>query len=81
MTIEKKKILINSFFDSQFNYCPLLWMFHCRKNNTKINNMHERCLQLIYSDKRPSYEELLEKNGSVSIHHKNIPTCNRNVQS
>lgn len=41
-------------------------------NNTKINNVHERCLQLIFSDQRSSYEELLEKNGSVSIHHRNI---------
>ena len=28
--------------------------------------------QLIYSDKKSSYENLLEKNNSVSIHHKNI---------
>ena len=34
--------------------------------------MHERCLRLIYSDKKPSYENLLEKDNSVSIEHKNI---------
>ena len=43
-TIEKKKVLMNSFFDSQFNYCPLVCMYHSRRNNTKINNLHERCL-------------------------------------
>ena len=63
---------MNSFFDSEFNYCPLLWMSHILKNNTKINNVHEWCLRLIYSDKRSSYEELLEKIGSVSIQHRNI---------
>lgn len=47
-----KKILMNSFFDSQFNYCSFVWMFHSRKDNTMINNVHEWCLQLIYSDKR-----------------------------
>ena len=52
MTIEKKKVLINSFFNSQFNYCPLVWMCHSRRNNTKINNLHERCLRLINSDKK-----------------------------
>ena len=36
MTIKKKNILINSFCDSQFNYCPLVWMFQSRKNNTNI---------------------------------------------
>ena len=37
----------NSKFTSQFNYCPRAWMFHNRKLNTKINRLHERCLQLI----------------------------------
>ena len=32
----------------------------------------ERCLQLIQNDKLSSYEELLEKDGSVSAHHRNI---------
>ena len=57
MTVEKKDS--HEFFFSM--------MFHSRKNNTKINNVHEKCLGLIYSDKRSS----LEKNGSVSTHHRN----------
>ena len=55
----KKKIVMNSFFDAQFNYCPLTWMLHSRKK--KIKHLHERCLRLIYSDKESSYENLLEK--------------------
>ena len=47
-------------------------MCHSRVNNTKINNLHERCLRLIFSDKKSSYEELLEKDRSVSVHHMNI---------
>ena len=47
-------------------------MLHSRKNNNKIKHLHERCLRLIYSDKKSSYENLLEKDNSVSIHHKNI---------
>ena len=72
MTLEKKKIIMNSFFNTQFNYCPLIWMLHSRKNNNKIKPLHERCLRLIYSDKKSSYEKLLEKDGSVSRHHRNI---------
>ena len=34
--------------------------------------MKERCLRLIQNDKRSSYEELLEKDGSVSVDHRNI---------
>ena len=72
MSVEKKKILINSFFNAQFNYCPLVWMLHSRRNNNIIRNLHERCLRLVYNDKNSSYEELLTKDGSVSIHHGNI---------
>ena len=34
--------------------------------------MKERCLRLIQNDKRSSYEELLEKDGSASVDHRNI---------
>ena len=72
MTLEEKEIVMNSFFNAQFNYCPLIWMLHSRKNNNKIKHLHERCLRLIYSDKKSSYGNPLEKDNSVSIHHKNI---------
>ena len=51
MAIEKKKVLINFFFDPQFNYCPLVWMCHRLRNNTKINDFHERYIRLTYSAK------------------------------
>ena len=57
---------------SQFRYCPLVWMCHSHANNNKINRFHERCLQIVYMDKRSSFNELLEKDGSVSIHMGNI---------
>ena len=47
-------------------------MFHSRKHNNKIKHLHERCLRVIYSDEKSSYEHLLEKDNSDSIHHKNI---------
>ena len=63
---------MNSFFNAQFNYCPLIWMLHSRKNNNKIKHLHERCLRLNYRDKKSSFKNLLEKDNLVSIHHKNI---------
>ena len=47
-------------------------MCHNRTYNNKLNRLHERCLQLIYCDKRSFFEDLLEKDNSVSIHHKNL---------
>ena len=72
MDLEKKKILINAFFNAQFSYCPLTWMFHSRNLNSKINRMHEKCLRIVYNDNTSSYKELLEIDNSVSVHHRNI---------
>ena len=47
-------------------------MCHSRENNNKINRLHERCLRIIYNDKRSSFNALLEKDGSVSIYERNI---------
>ena len=38
MSLLKTKILMNSFFNSQFSYCPLIWIFHSRIINNKINH-------------------------------------------
>ena len=72
MNLSKKKKLVSSFFNSQFNYCPLIWMFHSRIINNKINRLHERCLRLLYGDKSSSFEKLLEQDKSVTIHTRNL---------
>ena len=72
MDIRKRKLLLNAFFNAQFNYCLLIWMLHSRCNNNKIKYFHGRCLRLIYNDKSSSYEELSQKDGSIPIHHKSI---------
>ena len=60
MSLSKKKILMKSFFNYQFSHCPLIWMFHSRTMNNKINRLHERYMRLIYGDKTSYFEELLE---------------------
>ena len=65
---------MNSFFTSQINYCPLVWMFHSRTMNNKINHLHERCLCIVYSDKTSSFEKPLETDRSVPIHIRNLQT-------
>ena len=70
---EDKLILImKTFIRSQFNYCPLVWMFHNRTLNNKINKLHERALRIAYKDDNSSFQELLDKDNSVTIHHKNL---------
>ena len=35
MNPEKKRLIMNIFFSSQFDYCPLTWMFRNRSLNHK----------------------------------------------
>ena len=72
MNVSKKRIIMKSFIEWQFGYCPLIWMLHSRGLNNKINRIHERALRITYNDKSSSYSELLTKDRSVTIHHRNI---------
>ena len=72
MSLEKHRIVMKTFIESQFNYCPLTWMFHSQTFNNKINRLHERALRIVYSDFKSSFEGLLMKDNSFSIHERNI---------
>ena len=57
---------------SHFSYCPLIWMFHDRATNSRINKIHERALRIVYRDTESSFDELLAKDNSVSVHQRNL---------
>ena len=65
----KKKVKI---LKSQLKYCRLVWMFHGRKINGKTNKLHKRTLRIVYNDTITSFEELLVKDKTFTIHHQNI---------
>ena len=46
-------------------------MFYSRKFNHKTNRIHERGLKTVYSDKS-SFNELVNKSRSFTIHQKNV---------
>ena len=72
MNVDKKCIIMKAFIESQFGYCPLVWMFHSRSLNNKINRIHKRALRITYNDKSSSFQKVLEKDNSTTIHHRNI---------
>ena len=72
MDQNKWKIPMKAFIILQFSYCSLAWMFHSRKAENRVNKIHERALWLVYDDSPYlSFDELLIKNKSVSIHQRN----------
>ena len=60
------------FIESHFIYWPLIWMFHSQTLNNKTNRLHERALRIGYSDFKSPFNELLQKDNSFTIHHRNI---------
>ena len=47
-------------------------MFHGRVLNRKINQLHKHSLKIVYKDSISSFHELLQKDHSFTIHHRNI---------
>ena len=71
LNFEEKKTLINSYFYSNFNYCPLVWMFSSAKSLNKVESLQKRALRFLYEDVS-SYEELLQKAGKKTIKVKRL---------
>ena len=67
----QKTLLSSTFIYSQFNYCPIVWMFSSKDTNKKIDGLHKRILRLC-DDYTSNYEELLLKDDSVCVHVRNL---------
>ena len=71
LKFKQRKLLLNAFITAQFSYAPVIWMFHSRKLNNRINRKHERAMRLVYKDYTSSFDELLLKD-NLKIHHRNL---------
>ena len=64
MSLDKRKMILRA----------LIWMFHSRTLNNKINRSHEKALRIVYGDCKSKFDELLETDSSFSIHDRKIQT-------
>ena len=64
---QEKKVLINSYFYSNFNYCPLVWMFSHANSLKKVEALQKRALRFLYDDYNSPSEEILKKSGKFFI--------------
>ena len=56
-----RKLVFQSFIMSNFTYCPLVWHFCGKLNNSKIEKIQERALRVVCKDLKSEYTDLLEK--------------------
>ena len=61
LTFDQKKLLINCYFYSNFNYCPLIWTFSNENQLRKIENLQIRALRFLYNGYTSSYDLRMRK--------------------
>ena len=64
---KEKRIPINSYFMTNFNYCLSSWVFSSASSLKKIENLQKRALRFLYNDYEISYEELLLKSDRATV--------------
>ena len=64
MTQGKHRMIMKAFIDSQFSYCPLVWIFH--GNNNTMNKIHESALRMVYNDDSSSHDN------TFTIHQRSL---------
>ena len=67
LTFEVKKTLINSYFYSNFKYCPLIWMFSSAKSLNKVESLQKRALRFLYANYDSSYNSILKLAGKSTM--------------
>ena len=69
---DKLRIIMKTFIESQINYCPLIWMFHSRQLNSKMNKLHERALRIVHKNPNLTVQLLLNLDKTHCIHNRNL---------
>ena len=70
---EERKVLINSFILSSFNYCTLVWPI-LANSLFKVENLQKWALRFLLNDYSSSHEQLLKIPGKTTINVSNYRT-------
>ena len=73
MSLEHRRILMKSFIESQFAYCPSEWVCYDKTcDNRKITYTNVHLGRFTVRFKVSTFEKLLINNNSVTIHVRNL---------
>ena len=53
---------------SQLSYLPLVWMFHTKVLENRINNVHKKALRILYDKPEMEFDELLKMGNGITSH-------------
>ena len=69
---DSKKLAVNSFILSNFNYCSLIWNFSSSYSLNKIERIQERALRFLCENNTKSYNDLLNDLGKCTMKTKRM---------
>ena len=64
---KERKILIENFVYSNFNYCLLVWHFCNQKSSQKVEKLQKQALQFLQNEYTSSYDDLLENSNKSTM--------------
>ena len=70
MSIKQKRILLEFFIVSNFNFCTLLWIFLGGGVINKISNLYEILQSIVYNNMNSSFKDLLKTDNLHAVHQK-----------
>ena len=72
ISIEQALTICNAVILSNFNYCPLIWLFCSKGANKEIDRTHKCALRILYKEYDCPLETLLTRSDSFCIHVRNL---------
>ena len=69
-----KKIIYNSYISSNFNYCPIVWMFTGKMNLDKLEKTNKRALRYVINNYDAEYDDICNDQKVLNIHRRCIKT-------
>ena len=79
MSMQQAQAIYNAVILSNFNYCPLIWMLCNNGASKKIFRTNKLAPQILYKDYESSFDAILTRNGSNSIHVTNLQKLMREI--
>lgn len=58
--------------EGTYQFTTLVLMMYIRSIHNKINCIYERALRIVYTNKLPTIENVLEKDQAIKIHIRNL---------